>query len=354
MTELNIIHQGLPYPKNIHFIYDLNTGTFIFLAEWISQLFELEPEETSSDTILSKLPQDDLLILGHAYNEIKNGEFSGSLKIRIVKQEQDEWLSITPFLTETASQKLIFGSVSNVTAEVHNFDSISKYANKKNAVLYMLSHDLRGPLNIAKSLIDTLSGQDLDDPVLKKTRFISTVLGQSLSLITDLVNREFLETTEVELVKKRIDIAKKMKEYTDEWQRSFGTEQRTLQFSSTSSAIFLSLDEAKFMQTVNNLISNALKFTKSGGTITIHIRELEQSVLFSFSDDGIGIPKEYLSKVFDKFTKARRNGLNGEPTIGLGLSIVKTIVEWHQGKIWCESEENNGSTFFIEIPNDPE
>jgi two-component system sensor histidine kinase VicK len=66
-------------------------------------------------------------------------------------------------------------------------------------------------------------------------------------------------------------------------------------------------------------------------------------------DDGIGIPKALLPVLFERFTKARRSGLKGEETTGLGLSIVKRIVELHQGKIWVESEEEKGTTFFIHI-----
>jgi two-component system sensor histidine kinase VicK len=66
--------------------------------------------------------------------------------------------------------------------------------------------------------------------------------------------------------------------------------------------------------------------------------------------DGIGIPEKYHATLFDKFTKARRPGLRQEPSIGLGMSIIKTIIEWHQGWIWFESQEDKGSVFYVEIP----
>jgi two-component system sensor histidine kinase VicK len=97
--------------------------------------------------------------------------------------------------------------------------------------------------------------------------------------------------------------------------------------------IYLHVDEAKFMQIMSNLMSNSLKFTRSGGTISIVIQDRSSDVRLKFSDNGIGTPVEFQNKLVDKFTKARRKGLNGEPTVDLGLSIVKTIVEWHRGKI---------------------
>ena len=67
-------------------------------------------------------------------------------------------------------------------------------------------------------------------------------------------------------------------------------------------------------------------------------------------DTGVGIPEKFHEKLFEKFSTARRTGLKGEPSVGLGMSIIKTIIEWHEGKIWFESQQNKGTTFYIEIP----
>jgi two-component system sensor histidine kinase VicK len=70
------------------------------------------------------------------------------------------------------------------------------------------------------------------------------------------------------------------------------------------------------------------------------------------ADNGIGIPLSMQAGLFEKFTRARRPGIRGEESVGLGMSIIKTIVEWHGGRIWFESKENEGSTFFVEIPKE--
>ena len=114
--------------------------------------------------------------------------------------------------------------------------------------------------------------------------------------------------------------------------------------------IYADVDEDKFLQVINNLIGNSMKFTPDGGTISINIEEKEQSVLIAVADTGVGIPERFHATLFDKFSEARRTGLKGEPSTGLGMSIIKTIVEWHEGRIWFESEENKGTTFYIEIP----
>jgi two-component system sensor histidine kinase VicK len=80
------------------------------------------------------------------------------------------------------------------------------------------------------------------------------------------------------------------------------------------------------------------------------VEEKDSSVVFSVSDNGIGIPEQYHSVLFEKFTTARRKGLQGEPTTGVGMSVVKTIIDWHEGKVWFDSKENEGTTVFFELP----
>src|SRR5690554_8051507 len=83
--------------------------------------------------------------------------------------------------------------------------------------------------------------------------------------------------------------------------------------------------------------------------LRLEMIRIDDTVTLSVSDTGIGIPRKYHDKLFDKFSQGRRTGLKGEPSVGLGMSIIKTIVEWHRGKIWFKSEENKGSTFFVEL-----
>ncbi|MEX2593854.1 MAG: ATP-binding protein [Anditalea sp.] len=114
----------------------------------------------------------------------------------------------------------------------------------------------------------------------------------------------------------------------------------------------MEVDDYKFIQVINNLISNSIKFTHDGGVISVHIEEKKDHVLFKVADDGIGIPGVFHDRLFEKFTQARRPGLKGEPSTGLGMSIIKTIVDWHEGKIWFTSKENEGTTFYIELSKD--
>lgn len=350
MAMINILScEGFPFGNNIHFAYSINQGRFLFIHPLIAWVL-------SGDTgnhparVLSKIEPEDLVYAKEIFSNLLAGRLKDRISIKLQDAEGPRWLQVTPLLAEMENEPLILGSVKEISDEITNMHTVTKFANKKNSILHMLGHDLRGPLNIAKSLATSLGRQTTEPDVLKKTSHISLILQQSIDMIADLVNREFLETTNAELLKKRVDIVSKVREYLEECKRSESLAGISFQLLSSSDRIFIKLDDAKFMQVINNLISNSLKFTPSGGTVTVEITESPGKVNFKFSDTGIGIPETLLPAIFDKFSSAGRPGLQGEPSVGLGLSIVRTIVGWHDGKISCESREGAGTTFFINLP----
>src|SRR5690606_36669224 len=128
-------------------------------------------------------------------------------------------------------------------------------------------------------------------------------------------------------VKQRVDIVNKISSMILQYQQSPRSIPQRFSFTTSSDSIYVSIDESKFLQAINNLLSNSLKFTAEDGHIEISITEPdEKNILIMIRDNGIGIPADMQPFIFDKFTRARRRGLHGEPTTG-GMSIIKTIVE---------------------------
>lgn len=113
-------------------------------------------------------------------------------------------------------------------------------------------------------------------------------------------------------------------------------------------SIMLVLDNNYFIQILNNLISNAVKFSKQGDEITISISK-SSSTIIEIKDTGQGISKEDQKKLFSKFQKLTAQPTGGEESTSLGLSIVKKYVDAMNGKIWCESELDKGASFFLEF-----
>ena len=351
MSQFFDNNSHTPLASNINFVFEIKSQRFVYLDDWLKSLVG-DIADCSPEQLLAIVHPDDRDIAQHACKEVLKGEAFGSVKFRILSKDQDVWLGVMPFLELNDDQPVVFGNIMDITAEVENFSSISRYANKKNSVLHMLAHDLRGPLGIANSMVTVLE-KNIDQPKsIEKTKAISTIIQEAIDLIGDLINREFLETVGAALVKKRIDIVKKLAEYIEECKRSAHIADRNFILTSSSPIVQIELDEAKFMQVVNNLISNALKFTHANATLSISIEDHHDGVELIFSDDGIGIPAELLPHVFDPFTVSKRTGIHGEPTTGLGLSIVKEVITWHKGTITCDSKEGQGTTFTITFPRD--
>lgn len=335
---------------NISFVYDPDRQEFIHIDHSLSGIVSEYGSQLKPELLLSLVHPDDRLYLQEKIGEFLDGMLEGGVEFRAELASEIHHIRLTPFLLHEIGAVLIAGTIADITAEWNNHDSVHRYANKKNSILNMLAHDLRGPLEIANTLVKRMDLNLQDAGQLRDIGTISAILKESIQLIGSLIDRELLETVEVELSMKRLDVVMKVNEYIEECKRSEAAAEREFRMTSTAASIHADLDEAKFMQIMNNLLTNALKFTHPGGVITVHISESPETVLFTFSDNGIGIPREYLDELFEKFTPARRKGLNGEPSTGLGLSIVKMIIEWHKGKVWIESEENEGTNVHIEIP----
>jgi two-component system sensor histidine kinase VicK len=121
---------------------------------------------------------------------------------------------------------------------------------------------------------------------------------------------------------------------------------------SVSDELMVRADDVKFFQIVHNLLSNAVKFTPAKGKITVRIKDDEQFFEVSVADTGIGIPEHLQPYLFQRDTRAAREGLKGEKSIGMGLYIIKKLVDIMKGEISFESEENKGSTFIVRFPKE--
>jgi len=297
-------------------------------------------------------PEDRHYVL-FKLKECNEGNVVRDVECRIQRAKEEHWINITPHLINEDGQHLLIGTAEDITGYKANAEKLNNHNSKKNAILNILAHDLAGPIGTIRNISDILAkgATRFEDPALNRyIALIDRISKKSLKLIRDFLNQEFLESAGVQLVKKRVDLVNKISQATQEYFDMQDGLQVSFSCHANKERIFVEIDEDKFMQVINNLISNSLKFTPKKGTINIYIQDRKKNVLITVSDNGIGIPQKYHATLFEKFTEARRNGLNGEQSTGLGMSIIKTIVEWHKGKIWFESEEDKGTKFYIELP----
>lgn len=337
------------------FAFNMTTNAFIYLNPAFYSIFQLPEEEITPKALFSMVNLQDKHYLKSVYSKMKPGDFVDDIEFRILLNDGKEYfLRSSMLLTEQPLQdRILTGYSEDITDRKTNFEKTLAMTSKKNAILTILSHDLAGPLtaiqNFAYLLAKRTTSMD-DQQVNKMVTSIERISKRCIHMIQDFIKQEFIETIGVDLVKRRVNLNERINHFMVEYYQKDNETGKRFYYEYNRENIYAEVDEDKFMQVLQNLISNSIKFTPDGGSITLNMQEEGGKVLIAISDTGVGIPEKFHATLFEKFSDARRTGLKGEPSVGLGMSIIKTIVEWHQGKIWFESKENKGTTFYVEIP----
>lgn len=339
--------------SDLYFVFDLSPDRFTYINPACIAFFGLTSIEVSSASIFDMIHPDDQRYMLSKLDTCISGGVVTDVECRVRRAGNERWLRINLMLADQDGERLLIGQAEDITAYKAKIEVLNNHNNKKNSILNILAHDLAGPIGTIgnlSSLLEKEITQLNNSSVDRYIALINKITKSCIKLIRDFIDREFIESAKVKLIKSRVEIIDKIRLTTEDY---FAMQQVLLvQFSchSNKNSVFVEIDEDKFMQVINNLISNSLKFTPEGGKIDIYIKENKREVLISVADTGIGIPEKYHATLFDKFSDARRSGLKGEQSTGLGMSIIKTIVEWHDGRIWFESEVGKGTTFFIQLP----
>ncbi|WP_157593172.1 sensor histidine kinase [Rufibacter tibetensis] len=226
---------------------------------------------------------------------------------------------------------------------------IQKMSQAKSEILGVVAHDLRSPFNNIEMITSLLQKKNLSpEQEIQYLDLILTSCQSSKATINEIlyVAREDLVE---EIPLEKLDLCTVLQQVHLEWQsRLQGSRNLHLQYPPVP--LYANLNKERFHRVLDNLLSNAVKFTPTHGTIHIKVREGKKNLHVEVMDEGIGIPEKIRPLLFDRFSKARRRGLKGEKSTGLGLSICRQLVEQHGGSIDVESEERKGTTFHITLP----
>ena len=166
----------------------------------------------------------------------------------------------------------------------------------------------------------------------------------------DLLDISLLESEDFLVQKESIELEEYLSTILSQFKRKAEEKNINLELDIRPDRLEARIDKHNFSRVIENLVTNALKFTEESGKVELNTYEEEDSIMIEVRDNGIGIPDKLKDYIFDKFSKARRLGTRGERTTGLGMSIVKMIVEKHLGQIWLESTEGVGTAFYISLP----
>ena len=224
----------------------------------------------------------------------------------------------------------------------------------KDRILATVAHDLRSPINAIKGSMFVMKYQ-LEGRIQKEDQELFDMVENSctktLGLIQELLDSAEMEDENFVLHKEEVTLNAFIENTLASLILQMQKKQVNFELNiEDTHDLIVEVNKRKFARVLDNLVSNALKFTPEGGTITIHTLLIDKFFHLSIQDTGIGIPKNLQPIIFDKFSEARRSGLAGEKSTGLGMYIVKQIVNLHGGTITLESQESKGSTFKLVLP----
>lgn len=238
--------------------------------------------------------------------------------------------------------------------EINRLRSLNK---KKDESLSQLGHEMKNALNTVVGLADLLKSGDLEGEEIQQAAEIIHRNGTNIQqLVNNLLDSERIEKGGITLTTEPVEINKFMEKLQKDYEFLADKKNISLDFKFLSEPMVIDAYRIKLWQIMGNLISNAIKFTHEGGNIFVEIKKIEDSsgkesnVEFRVSDNGIGIPEDFLPKLYKKFGMHHRPGTNKEQGIGIGLSVVKNLVELHSGKIDVKTQVGKGTTFFIRLP----
>ncbi|MBC7923617.1 MAG: PAS domain-containing sensor histidine kinase [Ferruginibacter sp.] len=357
ITDAVVLRQIAERTNQVFFIYGLATGRVDYVNPAFEEVWGRSPESVNQnrESFLATIHPEDRAYVLDNYERLRDHSARRSLEFRIVMPDESvKWILVKAYLVMHQQERhSIAGFADDITDQKESEVNLMKFNIKKNGTLDMLSHDLGGPLGMIQNLTAALEERTrpyADEDLNRLTSLITDSCRRSGNLINDLLNQEFLESAEVQMSWERVELVSRVESFLEAY-RAFETYgKRVFEVTASSPEVFAVVDAMKLTQIFGNLISNAVKFTRDDGRVTIRLDARGPWVVIAVADDGIGIPSHLQPFLFDRFTKARRPGVRGEQTMGLGMSLIKRVVDLHRGRIRFESEENRGTTFYVEIP----
>ena len=300
------------------------------LNQNILELLKIEEEYELRDLITQS---PELMI----YSQNLNGEYI-SLRVRFALIRRES------------------GFISGLVAVLHDTTEQEKEERERRLFVSNVSHELRTPLTSVKSYLEALDEGALYEPVAPD--FIKVSLNETnrmMRMVTDLLHLSRIDNAsghlDVELINFTAFITFILNRF-DKMRSQDQEKKYELVRDYPITSVWIEIDTDKMTQVIDNILNNAIKYSPDGGKITVSMKTTDDQMILSISDQGLGIPKEDLPKIFDRFYRVDKARSRAQGGTGLGLAIAKEIIKQHNGFIWAKSEYGKGSTFTIVLPYD--
>lgn len=300
------------------------------LNQNILELLKIEDEYELRDLITQS---PEMMI----YSQNVNGEYI-SLRVRFALIRRES------------------GFISGLVAVLHDTTEQEKEERERRLFVSNVSHELRTPLTSVKSYLEALDEGALYEPVAPD--FIKVSLDETnrmMRMVTDLLHLSRIDNAtshlDVELINFTAFITFILNRF-DKIRAQDQEKKYELVRDYPITSVWIEIDTDKMTQVIDNILNNAIKYSPDGGKITVSMKTTDDQMILSISDQGLGIPKQDLPKIFDRFYRVDRARSRAQGGTGLGLAIAKEIIKQHNGFIWAKSEYGKGSTFTIVLPYD--
>ena len=321
-------------------------GQIIMINDMAKKQLGVQKEDVLNKSILELLKIEDEYELRDLITQIPeltidsqdvNGEYL-SLRVRFALVRRES------------------GFISGLVAVLHDTTEQEKEERERRLFVSNVSHELRTPLTSVKSYLEALDEGALYDPVAPD--FIKVSLDETnrmMRMVTDLLHLSRIDNATTQLDVELINFTAFITFILNRFDKMRAQDQEKkyeLVRDYPINSVWIEIDTDKMTQVIDNILNNAIKYSPDGGKLTVSMKTTDDQMILSIKDQGLGIPKQDLPKIFDRFYRVDRARSRAQGGTGLGLAIAKEIIKQHNGFIWAKSEYGKGSTFTIVLPYD--
>lgn len=315
-------------------------GQITLMNEPASILIDKSFEEVKGHSIMDVLQLEDKTI------DLMEFQDAGSITIDFSDDEQ--FFLIKANFSMVYDEQERFSGLITVISDVTEQEKVEK---ERREFVSNVSHELRTPLTTMRSYLEALSDGAWEDKEIAP-QFLNVTQQETermIRLVNDLLQLSKMDHKEQPMHKERVNVVPFFHRVLDRFDIN---KQKSVIIDRyiPKDSLFLWIDKDKMIQVIDNIMSNAIKYSPENGTITFRVLKEKQRIKVSITDQGPGIAREKLDKVFDRFyraDKARSREIGGT---GLGLAIAKEIITTHHGQIWADSLEGKGTTIYFTLP----
>lgn len=258
------------------------------------------------------------------------------------------------------------GFVTGLVCVLHDVTEQRKIDNDRRLFVSNVSHELRTPLTSLRSYVETLNDGAWQDSQLAP-RFLKVIQEETermIRMVNSLLDLSRFDQGTAKINVELVNFNEFFNFILDRFDMLIKNDQDKAQAAGkpfkkysikrvfTQKDLWVEIDPDKMTQAIDNIMNNAIKYSPNGGTITCRLNDTQRYIILSITDQGLGIPRKDLKKVFDRFYRVDKARSRKQGGTGLGLSISKEVIEAQGGHVWVNSMENRGSTFYISLPYD--